>query len=235
MLVAATSRQKRALDNQQLSGEAAAPAAGAAVPTPPGSAPPPPGGSNAIPVGLGLSVVGGGVAYYMDLIPDIGAIGGSAVASKEKEAPAASDDKESGKDGDKETTASTPVSGNRVLVIETPKGTTRSDPPAPVKGHPEGGHRVLMHPSKGGVAGVDTALQELQKQLAERSSSSLSEAHLELAKLHSLDMGDIDDLTITQLKVRLVQMAKDLEERTKWEAVRLKEFLAMKEKETADE
>lgn len=82
---------------------------------------------------------------------------------------------------------------------------------------------------------LDTALQELQKQLAERSSSSLSEAHQELAKLHSLDMGDIENLTITQLKVRLVQMAKDLEERTKWEAVRLKEFLAMKEKETADE
>jgi hypothetical protein len=32
----------------------------------------------------------------------------------------------------------------------------------------------------------------------------------------------------------LVQMTKDMEERTKWEAVRLKEFLAMKEKEVED-
>jgi hypothetical protein len=29
-------------------------------------------------------------------------------------------------------------------------------------------------------------------------------------------------------------MTKDMEERTKWEAVRLKEFLAMKEKEVED-
>jgi mitofilin len=41
-------------------------------------------------------------------------------------------------------------------------------------------------------------------------------------------------MTQSQLKVRLVQMARDLEERTKWEAVRLQEFLSMKEKEVED-
>ena len=41
-------------------------------------------------------------------------------------------------------------------------------------------------------------------------------------------------MTKSQLKVRLVQMARDLEERTKWEAVRLQEFLSMKEKEVED-
>jgi chromatin segregation and condensation protein Rec8/ScpA/Scc1 (kleisin family) len=39
---------------------------------------------------------------------------------------------------------------------------------------------------------------------------------------------------MSQLKVRLVQMARDLEERTKWETFRLQEFLNMKEKEVED-
>lgn len=79
-------------------------------------------------------------------------------------------------------------------------------------------------------------IQDLKKQLAERSDGALQEAHTELAKLSSFDvMGlDLDKMTKSQLKVRLVQMARDLEERTKWEAVRLQEFLSMKEKEVED-
>ena len=85
-------------------------------------------------------------------------------------------------------------------------------------------------------AKIMAEIEELKKQLNQKSSSALQEAHTELAKLGSMDvMGtDLDKMTPSQLKVRLVQMARDLEERTKWEAVRLQEFLAMKEKEVED-
>jgi uncharacterized protein (DUF885 family) len=76
--------------------------------------------------------------------------------------------------------------------------------------------------------------QELQAQLSKDTSRALSEAHQELAELSSLDMSKLDNMCLSQLKIRLVQMARDLEERTKWEAVRLKEFLAMNGKEVED-
>ena len=79
-------------------------------------------------------------------------------------------------------------------------------------------------------------IQALKKQLNQRGDAALAEAHTELAKVGGMDiMGmDLDTMTPSQLKVRLVQMARDLEERTKWEAVRLQEFLSMKEKEVED-
>jgi len=79
-------------------------------------------------------------------------------------------------------------------------------------------------------------IADLKKQLNQRSDSALGQAHTELAKIGSFDiMGlDIDNMTPSQLKVRLVQMARDLEEGTKWEAVRLQEFLSMKEREVED-
>jgi len=79
-------------------------------------------------------------------------------------------------------------------------------------------------------------IEKLKNELHKRSDEALTEAHAELAKLSSLDVmsQELDSMTNSQLKVRLVQMAKDLEERTKWEAVRLQEFLSMKEKEVED-
>lgn len=79
-------------------------------------------------------------------------------------------------------------------------------------------------------------IEALRKELHERSDKALMEAHTELAKLSSMDVmsQELDFMTSSQLKVRLVQMAKDLEERTKWEAVRLQEFMSMKEKEVED-
>lgn len=76
----------------------------------------------------------------------------------------------------------------------------------------------------------------LKKELHKLSDQAITEAHTELAKLCSMNMmnEELDSMTSSQLKVRLVQMAKDLEERTKWEAVRLQEFLSIKEKEVED-
>ena len=45
---------------------------------------------------------------------------------------------------------------------------------------------------------------------------------------------DLDELSTAQLKARVVQLASEMKDRTKWEAVRLKELLAMKEKEAAE-
>ena len=83
---------------------------------------------------------------------------------------------------------------------------------------------------------VMAEIEALKKQWNSQSDKALAEAHTELAKLSSLDMmsEEIDTLTSSQLKVRLIQLAKDLEERTKWEAVRLQEFLSMKEREIED-
>lgn len=46
---------------------------------------------------------------------------------------------------------------------------------------------------------------------------------------------DLEQLSATQLQGRIVQLAMELKDRTKWEALRLKEFLAMKEQEVANE
>ena len=139
-------------------------------------------------------------------------------------------------------TVSEPV-GNRVMEITLPEGTSRSAPPTPITDHPTGGNRVTMKPAapedeskaQSVPSSVDKALKELQQQISKDDTArSLLEAHKDLALLASMDLSDLDELSVTQLKVRLVQLSKDMEERTKWEAVRLKEFLAMKEKEVED-
>jgi hypothetical protein len=77
-------------------------------------------------------------------------------------------------------------------------------------------------------------LKRVKQQLIQESDRALTEAHSELAKLSILNWDNLDDMTQTQLKVRLVQLAKEMEDRTKWEAVRLQQFLLMKEKEVED-
>jgi mitofilin len=77
-------------------------------------------------------------------------------------------------------------------------------------------------------------LEKVKALLNKESDKALTEAHSELAKLSILNLDNLDDMTLTQLKVRIVQMAKEMEDRTKWEAVRLQEFLTMKEKEVED-
>jgi len=54
------------------------------------------------------------------------------------------------------------------------------------------------------------------------------------ANLDEAFLSDLDSLSPTQLRIRVVQLASELGERTKWEAVRLQEFLTRKEKEVAD-
>jgi MICOS complex subunit MIC60 len=116
------------------------------------------------------------------------------------------------------------------------------------------GHRVLMRPSvpintttlpeEEAAAAMDqpaavtiSALQELQQSTsrqAEERTLSLLASHQSLVSASSMT-SDLDQLSPSQLQVRVVQLATELQDRTKWEAVRLKEFLALKERETADQ
>jgi mitofilin len=237
---AATSAQKRSLNKEQLgSGKAAAPSAPAADA---GNGNGGAGGGSSMPIILGvLAIAGAGAAYSMDLIPKdlIPGMGGeeAAVVAKKEEVKKDEAPKEEAEKTSTETTVAESGKGNRVVNITLPHGSSYSDPPAPVTGHPFGGNKVAMNPpvaASENKSTVDDALQELQSDLAKETSKALGEAHQELAKLVSLDLSELDSMSQTQLKIRLVQMARDLEERTKWEAVRLKEFLALKEKEVED-
>jgi hypothetical protein len=127
-----------------------------------------------------------------------------------------------------------PVVGNRVAQISAPKGTGRTVAPPVVVQHPAGGSRVLMHPpAPKQEPSAAEAAKELQA--ARETAMSVEEAHHALrANLDESLFADLDSLSPSELKVRVVQLAAEMKERTKWEAVRLKEFLAMKEKETAD-
>eukprot|EP00980_Cylindrotheca_fusiformis_P023473 scaffold10507_cov128-Cylindrotheca_fusiformis.AAC.6 len=258
----ATSRQKRALNEQQL-GKAAS---SSSSNTPPPPAPPAKdgkatgGGSSILPIVGVLAVAGGAGAYYMDLIPDMPSSDSTPTLPVKNNAKPADEPKqeapqketpkvkkESKKEKKEEAAPAAPVkeegpTGNRVLNITLPEGSSYSAAPAPITEHPAGGNRVKMEPAKEGnspeanaAASVDNALKELQREISKDDTTrSLIEAHKDLAKLTSMDLSELDEMSMTQLKVRLVQMTKDMEERTKWEAVRLKEFLAMKEKEVED-
>ena len=80
------------------------------------------------------------------------------------------------------------------------------------------------------------AIQELTpKSKTAEAQESLIKSHQSLwSSLEEAFFSDLDALSNSQLKTRIVQLAAELKDRTKWEAVRLKEFLAMKETETAN-
>jgi hypothetical protein len=89
---------------------------------------------------------------------------------------------------------------------------------------------------------ITTAMiMEAQKELSSESTQH-NNIGQELATAHSLSTTALDEkflkelegLTINDLKMRIVQLASEMNDRTKWEAVRLREFLAMKEKEISE-
>jgi hypothetical protein len=154
-------------------------------------------------------------------------------------------------------TVETPVQGHRVSVIPMPASMRKKsnvvaaaaveDQPATPE-HPEGGHRVsnLLHkihlphlPKSHDIA--DTHMTE--KSLEELKGSKLSHAlpsphvhHYTPKSEHERKeaSGDAEDPVVAQLRDKITQLTKELEERTRWEAIRLQEFMTIKEKETAD-
>ena len=80
------------------------------------------------------------------------------------------------------------------------------------------------------------AIEHLQSASTLEAAKSLIQSHQALwSSLDSTFFADLDSLSPAQLKARVVQLATEMKDRTQWEAVRLKEFLALKEKETAQQ
>eukprot|EP00584_Thalassiosira_punctigera_P001672 CAMPEP_0172538634 /NCGR_PEP_ID=MMETSP1067-20121228/9990_1 /TAXON_ID=265564 ORGANISM="Thalassiosira punctigera, Strain Tpunct2005C2" /NCGR_SAMPLE_ID=MMETSP1067 /ASSEMBLY_ACC=CAM_ASM_000444 /LENGTH=652 /DNA_ID=CAMNT_0013324175 /DNA_START=129 /DNA_END=2087 /DNA_ORIENTATION=- len=79
------------------------------------------------------------------------------------------------------------------------------------------------------------AMSELQSTTSLENSQTLAAAKAALrSDLDESYFADLESLSPGELRVRIVQLATEMSDRTKWEAVRLKEFLAMKEKEVGD-
>ncbi|KAL7495199.1 hypothetical protein ACHAWT_003674 [Skeletonema menzelii] len=79
------------------------------------------------------------------------------------------------------------------------------------------------------------AMSELQTNTSLQNSKTLAAANAALkSDLDREYFADLDSLSPTELRTRVVQLATEMSDRTKWEAVRLNEFLAMKEKEVGD-
>ncbi|KAL7546672.1 hypothetical protein ACHAWF_010008 [Thalassiosira exigua] len=85
------------------------------------------------------------------------------------------------------------------------------------------------------VAAAADAMAELQSTASLQNSQTLAAAKTALrSDLDAEHFADLESLSAADLRVRVVQLASEMSDRTKWEAVRLKEFLAMKEKEVGD-
>lgn len=212
------------------------------------------GGSGAL-FGIVAAVgAGGALAYYngiFDAAKEEEAKPKTAAAVEEEEAPKKEEEQTQVPDIIEEDKSAIvdkadspgPAEEEEVVVVEDPE-------PIPVVTHkekatdtPEGGPEAVVAAVEESPAPVAPILQEskimeelekVKAQLSKESDKALTQAHSELAKLSILNLDNLDDMTNTQLKVRIVQMAKDMEDRTKWEAVRLQEFLGMKEKEVED-
>lgn len=79
------------------------------------------------------------------------------------------------------------------------------------------------------------AAHELTASRQDESSATLQKAHQALrANVDESLYTDLENLSPAELRVRVVQLGTEMTERTKWEAMRLKEFLAMKEKEVGE-
>jgi hypothetical protein len=82
---------------------------------------------------------------------------------------------------------------------------------------------------------ASAAMSELQSNQSLQNSKTLAAAQAALrSDLDRQYFTDLDSLSPSELRTRVVQLATEMSDRTKWEAVRLKEFLAMKEKEVGD-
>ncbi len=287
-----TSAQKRALQKDQIGGEAKSAAKPAKPPTKTATPPPPPGGSGGggggtLPLMGGLAAVVGG-AYYMDLIPKdlIPSFGKDEEVVKEevktdrkveikveKESepapapvekkvevakPKAPDNKAKVETEEKSVPKSEALSeGNRVRSIDAFSVGGRTSEAVAVTEHPSGGNRVTVEalspktpeaaPPANEASTVAAAVEaatdaaEAEKEL---STPGLGKSPIdeELAKAHAVMKATVDetylkgleDLSAGELRVRVVQLSSEMNERAKWEAVRLREFLGMKEKEVGE-
>lgn len=225
---AGTSRQKRALNPDQLHGSKNA-ADGAPTPSPPAATTPPPssGSGNSTPLVIAaLGAVAGGAAYFYATSNGTEQEGSQPVKSSEASLPAKNDDGSS---------------ANKVREVQIPPGMKNTTgKTVPVTEHPEGGNRVDVRLEKPKTPTdvydsrmTDNAIASLVGSRTEESAKSLLESHQSAwSSMDAAYFQDLDSLSMSQLKARVVQLSTEIKDRTRWEAVRLKEFLTMKEKES---
>ncbi|GKY95729.1 hypothetical protein MPSEU_000533700 [Mayamaea pseudoterrestris] len=282
-LAAATSKQKRALNPEQIHGTPTASTnttTKSPPPPPPTSVKPPASignssaSNNLIPFGIvGAVAVGGGAFYFAKQMSgdetSVTPNAKSTMVAKESVVDTPAKAEPATLSGSLKNLQSTNASeGNRVTSIAMPpkmKNANASYTP-PLPANPIDGHRVssltpitTKNNDEGEVKGkekekekeearktilADASMtkQAIQELTPKESSPASLESQESLIKSHhslwsSMEesyLKDLDTLTYSQLQTRIVQLASELKERTKWEAVRLKEFLAMKERETAN-
>ncbi len=224
---AGTSRQKRALNPDQLEGKKPD---GVAPSPPPVGAPPGSSGSSMPLILAGLGAVAGGAAYFY--------LSSTNESSEPAASPSAPTTVETPSPAQKEKG----TVANKVHDVQIPPGMKNTAGKAvPKMVHPEGGNRVAVRLDKPKESTsqvhdstmTDKAIQSLVGSRTEEAAKSLLESHQ--SAWSSIDANyfhDLDSLSISQLKARVVQLSSEIKDRTRWEAVRLKEFLTMKEKET---
>lgn len=138
-----------------------------------------------------------------------------------------------------------PPQGNRVTNVFSPPPTVITDPtsePAPVVRSDANDQKSS---SDSNTKSTHEAIQELQNHTTASAMETLISSHQSMWSSndsHIVGVGS-DNATsnnnsatvIAQLQQRIGQLQYELQDRTKWEAIRLKEFLIMKEKEVTDQ
>ena len=154
------------------------------------------------------------------------------------------------------------IQPNRVRNIQVPSPNGRVSEPLPPTSHDTDGNRVSpaafqkvylqdtvilneATPTTGPSTSDSTpppptaelaqeALEELQPKKPSVVDESMAKEEAKMRASADATLQNLDSLTESQLRVRVVQLVSEISDRTKWEAVRLKEFLTMKEREVGE-
>lgn len=271
-----TSAQKRALNKQQLGGEATKASSGGGDHIKPASVPPASdgtgtggsGGGGGLMMGVVLLAGGAGAAYYNDLIPQeylpdfMKDMKESSAKRAEKREKISSELKEAVKE----------VKAKQAAVKaaeETPAEETTTEEPEKVE-HPENGNRVTNDKinsfytkvndgkakeeeqstfekaqesatkatqyNEGETVSITkevnttlptsaSAIRELQTKSHSETSIALASAQASLrSDLDETFLKDIDSLSPSQLRTRLIQLVAEMSDRTKWEPSVISQF-----------
>lgn len=186
------------------------------------------------PIAIAGVAAVGGAAYYWNATSSI-------VEENPKAAPEPSETEEQLKkvEAPKETEKGKGEDFSRVVSIAVPDKMKNTEAPSIIiEAHPENGNRVEMKPKSSidDATMTEKAISKLQGTQTEETAAALLESHQSAwSSMDASSFANLDSLNNAQLKTRVVQLAAEMKDRTKWEAVRLKEFLAMKEKEMANQ
>lgn len=279
-----TSSQKRALNKQQLEGEAKK-AQGGGDAIKPASVPPASDGTSSSGGGGGgalmaLLAVGGavGAAYYNDMIPkeylpdflkdSVPAVAAPVESKREKaskelkqavqEVKAAQAAEKSKKEQPKKEDAAKPeepeqiehpADGNRVtneklnsFYSKVNDGKAKEDElqevqeaAAKTTQYKEGETVTISKEVDTTLPSSASAIRELQTKSQSETSTAIATAQATLrSDLDQTFLADLDSLSSSQLRTRLIQLVAEMSDRTKWEAIRIQEFLSLKEKEVGE-